>query len=112
MFLPATAGNKRRMGIDFEIPISQAEAMRKDIQVFLVLRTLFRHVAELARFTKDIPVTGTTCSAVSWCAALLFSDDTSPLSADLCASIKDQDFLGLYESSIIPSTIVEGAREL
>ncbi len=58
MFLPPTAGNKRRMGIDFEIPISQVECVRKDIQCFLILRTLFKHVAELSKFTKNVSTTG------------------------------------------------------
>ena len=33
LFLPSTAANMRRMGLDFDLPISQAECIRKDIQV-------------------------------------------------------------------------------
>lgn len=32
-FLPGTTTNVRRMGMDFDLPISQAECVRKDIQV-------------------------------------------------------------------------------
>ncbi len=36
LFLPSTAANMRRMGLDFDLPISQAECIRKDIQVCAV----------------------------------------------------------------------------
>jgi hypothetical protein len=58
MFLPATIINMRRLGIDFDIPISQAESIRKDIQCFLILRALYSHVTKLSFFSKDTITTG------------------------------------------------------
>ncbi len=58
LFLPATNTNMRRLGIDFDIPISQAESIRKDIQCFLILRALYTRIIKLSLFSKDTTTTG------------------------------------------------------
>eukprot|EP01031_Cornospumella_fuschlensis_P030709 gene30709-37105_t len=42
LFLPAVAALTVRLGIDFDMPISPTESMRKEVQVFLLLRALFK----------------------------------------------------------------------
>eukprot|EP01034_Spumella_vulgaris_P023897 gene23897-30175_t len=85
LFLPATNTNMRRLGIDFDIPISQAESIRKDIQCFLILRALYTHVVALSQFSKDTTHT-----------------------ADLCSAIKDATFLSLDEANVLPPHIADG----
>lgn len=42
LFLPSMAALTTRLGLDFDMPISPTESMRKEVQVFLLLRALFK----------------------------------------------------------------------
>eukprot|EP01038_Epipyxis_sp_PR26KG_P012441 gene12441-16686_t len=75
------------MGIDFDIPISQNEIIRKDIQAFLVIRSLYKRIYSFSVIPQHANGTST-------------KDEGS-----LFSSIQDKDFLSLYESNIIPATL-------
>ncbi|RYH14219.1 hypothetical protein EON65_33955 [archaeon] len=57
LFLPAVSALTVRLGLDFDMPISPTEAMRKEVQVFLLLRALFKmhcqHVLRAANVEID-----------------------------------------------------------
>lgn len=74
--------------------VVQMECIRKDIQTFLILRALHRSIVALSQFSKTAPSNGA---------------GGSPAAApELCAGIRDKDFLCLEEANIVAPTIADG----
>lgn len=80
LFLPPTPAHLAAMGIDFDMPISQTEAIRKEVQIFLLLRALFK--LHVQRKKAD--------------------------SEDLSSCVQDKDLLCLEDVNMIPSNISIG----
>eukprot|EP01040_Poterioochromonas_malhamensis_P026800 gene26800-33776_t len=77
------------LGIDFSIPISQIESLRKNIQLFLLIRALFHSMNQ--RINKE----GSSNN----------NDEVVYISDDFCSNgfIDDRTFLCLEESNLIPA---------
>lgn len=78
------------LGIDFSIPISQIESLRKNIQLFLLIRALFHSMNQ--RINKEGGGSNN-------------NDEVVYISDDFCSNgfIDDRTFLCLEESNLIPA---------
>jgi hypothetical protein len=79
------------LGIDFEIPVSQVENLRKDIQTFLMIRGLYLYLH----------------NSLNQQVTPLVNAGRVPLDEDFVSYISDRQFLNLDEMNIIPETIQE-----
>lgn len=87
LFLPPTPTHLATLGIDFDMPISQTETIRKEVQIFLLLRALFKlHLSE-----RDPKPVG---NAV---------DSKGLHGEELSQCVRDQDLLCLEENNMISS---------
>ncbi len=75
-----------RFGIDFEVPISQVETVRREVQHFLLFRILLK---QLMNYT-------------------IYKHETEIPNFDLSTLINDKDFLSVEESNLVPDHLVEG----
>lgn len=87
LMVPSCSKFKIRMGIDFEVPISQVETVRREVQHFLLFRVLLKQLLHYTVYNREVE----------------FS------TFDLSSLINDKDFLSVEESNLVPDHLMEGS---
>lgn len=87
LMVPCCTKYKIRMGIDFEVPISQVETVRREVQHFLLLRVLQKQILTYTVYGRDAEF----------------------VSFDLSVLINDKDLLSVEECNLVPDHLVEGS---
>lgn len=87
LIYPSLFGQPDIMGFDYMIPVSQVETIRKELQVFLLLRALSHYLATTARTSSEL----------------------RNVPFELCNFISDTGFLSLEEESIVPVALRVGS---
>lgn len=83
----------------------QMECIRKDIQTFLILRALHKSIVALSTFSRSSGIPNAPLSSPGGTAVPPPPPAVVP---ELCASIKDKDFLCLEETNIVQPAIADG----
>eukprot|EP01039_Chlorochromonas_danica_P009625 gene9624-10640_t len=87
LFLPPTPTHLATLGIDFDMPISQTETIRKEVQIFLLLRALFKlHLSQ-----DNVKPVGNAVTSKGL------------PREELSQCVRDQDLLCLEENNMISS---------
>jgi hypothetical protein len=87
LMVPESPRQSLRLGIDFELPISQVEILRREVQHFLMMRALLKHLLKYNIYN---------------------SKDAEFDVFDLSTSISDRDLLGVDESNLVPDHLTIG----
>ena len=84
LFFPPTQSNLHQMGVDYNVPVSHMELVKKDFHTFLLLRALYKQV---------------------YTVILLPENEIQSLTDDLCSTINDKSFLSINASNIVPKSL-------